>query len=259
MDLLFGAASPILQSVQETVKKRLGVDVSSFYTIALLATLTRYSYVLFDNLSRLLHFCSIREVTVDDQCELFRQVLDWVKEAAYGKEFANLKSYTDWPRDDQEELNVRLDTGGWINFNSWAVSQKMINKLSPGNYWIRRGNRFFRIDRIVLKEAGNNSFEDPPRECLCVKTLGFSTEPILEFLEFCSRREWDMKASQTSIEGGKVQGEFTLWRNIAYRDIRSMDTVVLDKIIKDKVLADMNEFFLPSTARWYSKRGIPHR
>ena len=261
-NFLLGAVSPLLQSVLEVLKNYLGIDVSSVYALVLLAGLARYSSSLFNRASNFLRnflrFLCIRKVVVEDESDLFDCVLGRMKATAYGQRFWDLTCYSANPEHDQLESTIRQNLDGWINFKSWEASTKVAQDLFPGRYWFRYGRQLFRVDRRVLKEAGANSRDDSAKECLVISILGFSTKPIQDFLEFCSRRQWGHKVSQTTVKRARTEA-FISWRTVAVRDNRPLDTVVLGKGIKEKVLTDMNEFLLPSTERWYANRGIPHR
>ena len=53
--------------------------------------------------------------------------------------------------------------------------------------------------------------------------------------------------------------ETASWSYYSKRPRRPLDSVIMDSKEKSRVIADMNEYLLMSTQRWYNRRGIPHR
>lgn len=101
-------------------------------------------------------------------------------------------------------------------------------------------------------------------ENLVITCVGFSANPIKNFIQFTKEWNHNRQAATTVVRRParpeiRTWGGRHVWAEVADRPIRPMDTVVLDEKQKLMVLQDMNEYLHRDTAQWYGERGIPLR
>ncbi|KAI5807584.1 P-loop containing nucleoside triphosphate hydrolase protein [Peziza echinospora] len=100
-----------------------------------------------------------------------------------------------------------------------------------------------------------------PRETLSLSIMGRNTAPLKSLLqEVCDRenrkddgRTTVYKASQGQDGGGPE------WTRCFSRAVRDINTVILGEEQKDALCADISEYLLPATSKWYANRGLPYR
>ncbi|KAF1969365.1 P-loop containing nucleoside triphosphate hydrolase protein [Bimuria novae-zelandiae CBS 107.79] len=164
-------------------------------------------------------------VQIEDDDQLFRQVVEWIAEQNMARVSRDLMAVTKWVSaydDSDEEQNTKdedvLDESGIFNYEKWASNI-------------------------------------PPR---CV---GRSTEPIKELLNHIKKWTLTKEHKMTSVyrPAPKKDRRDCAWDRQSCRPSRPMSTVSLDQEQKAKIVMDMNEYLHPSSARWYAARGIPYR
>ncbi|RMZ83869.1 hypothetical protein DV737_g1482, partial [Chaetothyriales sp. CBS 132003] len=133
---------------------------------------------------------------------------------------------------------------------SGAVNYEPLNDLQA----FRHDKRFFFITSRAmvnrhLEGAGCSDFK--------VWTFGWSPEPIRELIDTAYKAEQLQRKQVKTCMYAPDRG--TGWRLRCTRSRRPLSSVYLDRDEKKMIMQDIKEYLLPSTAKWYSDRGIPYR
>ena len=89
--------------------------------------------------------------------------------------------------------------------------------------------------------------------------IGFSAEPLKQFVARCTEQSTMKTRSQTAFYQGSSSHRTSLWGPQKLRPSRPISTIDIDQEKRDLLVSDMREYLHPSTRRFYANRGIPYR
>ncbi|KAK8015807.1 hypothetical protein PG991_008695 [Apiospora marii] len=122
----------------------------------------------------------------------------------------------------------------------------------PGQHkaWFFRGWRLFMVQ--MPKDPGGQE------QRLEISTLGFSCQPIMDFMDEC--RAWAAASERTAdhirIYMTSKYGSFS---KVIHMPLRGLDTIYLDEKLKQDLLDDMANYLHPESERYYREKGNPYR
>jgi chaperone BCS1 len=170
----------------------------------------------------------------------------------------NLSEHDDnWDSIDSDCDDDVLDEEGLFSYERWDSKNPIIYKPNTQREFFTFNGRWFQWSKDQRQNTDGRSID----RLVFVRCLGRSTEPIKEFLTHI--RTWsrnkEVKATEVYRSSKRANERGVEWSRQSVRPSRPLDTVSLDDEQKTKIVADINEYLLPATARWYAVRGIPHR
>ncbi|RMZ87640.1 hypothetical protein DV736_g5131, partial [Chaetothyriales sp. CBS 134916] len=131
-----------------------------------------------------------------------------------------------------------------------AVNYEPLNDLQA----FRHDQRFF---FITSRATVNRHLEGINCSDFKVWTFGWSPEPIRSLIDMAYKAEQLQRKQIKTCIYAPDRG--TGWRLHCTRSRRPLSSVYLDRNEKNMIMQDIKEYLLPSTAKWYSDRGIPYR
>lgn len=206
-------------------------------------------------------------VFIEDNDQLYTQIMTWLAEQQMTKESRGLKAVTKWInayQDDDEGDDVDdeyvLDDNGLFNFEKWASKVPLRYEPYYGSDRFFHEGRWFTFAR-ERKETKRSPWANSEDEFLAISCFGRDTAPIKDLLNFVKSWTLTKENQMTAVfrpapkEGGGERG----WDRQSCRPSRPIGTVSLDRRQKAAIVNDINEYLHPATARWYAARGIPYR
>lgn len=202
-------------------------------------------------------------VHIEDEDQLFRQVVEWIAEQNMTRVSRDLMAVTKWVSaydDSDEEQNAKdedvLDESGIFNYEKWASNIPPRYEPNFGNnkFWFE--GRIFTFAR-TKKEKPRSIWNNADTQFLAISCIGRSTEPIKELLNHIKRWTLTKEHKMTSVyrPAPKEERRDCAWDRQSCRPSRPMSTVSLDQKEKAKIVMDINEYLHPASARWYAARG----
>ena len=245
-----------------------GVDIGIFVSAGLLFVTFGTSLRFF--WARLISFCSsyaLSSVYFDEHDdELFPNVLDWIAEQNVGKNARNLKAVSKGrPRTSKvdEEEGTDVDPFKIFHVGRWIAKSPPRYEPYFGSYYFWHGARLFTFERSRREKQSRYPWDrQTDEEMIVLRTPGWSTAPIKELLKHIKGWAIERKKSFTVVncpqskDTRRYQGS---WVAVTSRPSRPMTTIALDPKQKARIIADINEYLLPSSRRWYATHGIPYR
>ncbi|KAK7189821.1 hypothetical protein DPSP01_008768 [Paraphaeosphaeria sporulosa] len=206
-------------------------------------------------------------VQIEDEDQLFRQVVEWIAEQNMTRVSRDLMAVTKWVsayEDSDEEQNAKdedvLDESGIFNYEKWAsnIPPRYEPNFGSDKFWY--AGRMFTFSRSK-KEKPRSIWNNSDTQFLVIQCVGRSTEPIKELLNHIKRWTLTKEHKMTSVyrPAPKEERRDCAWDRQSCRPSRPMSTVSLDQEQKAKIVMDINEYLHPASARWYAARGIPYR
>ncbi|KAH7071514.1 P-loop containing nucleoside triphosphate hydrolase protein [Paraphoma chrysanthemicola] len=205
-------------------------------------------------------------IEVDDYDTLFNSLMDWAAAQRMTKTSRELKAMTVSPTelrdrehdpDYQDEEAETVDDNGLFNFEKWNSKNPLIYKPNAHTKIFTYNRHWFQW-KVSKRE---NLLGEGWDLIITISCLGRNTKPIKDFLH--NVKNWSLtkefritqvyRSSTKSASGGGT------WSRQSVRPSRPLSTVSLDMDQKAKIVVDINEYLQPTTARWYSVRGIPYR
>lgn len=125
-------------------------------------------------------------------------------------------------------------------------------KYYPGQQkaWFFRGWRLFMVQ--MPKDPGGKE------QRLEISTLGFSCQPIMDFMNEC--RAW-AAASERTADHIRIYmtTKYAGFSRMIHMPLRGLDTIYLDEKLKRNILEDMANYLSPESERYYREKGNPYR
>jgi chaperone BCS1 len=238
----------------------IGIIVSTGLLLATFATALRFFWIRLKNIA-LEYF--VAGVTITDQDDMFEHCLAWSAKQRVGMTARTIKAVSkSIGNDDEDELEVNDEQAGTGLFHTRRMA-KVPPNYEPyfGSYYFWRGWRPFIFERGRSNRQQSPWARKQEDEIIHFKTIGWRTEPLKELLK--DIKEWAVQQENvfTVIRrpSPKDRGRPGQWLKAMERPSRPMETVVLDPLEQAKLIADVNDYLLPSTRRWYARRGVPYR
>lgn len=202
-------------------------------------------------------------VQIEDEDQLFRQVVEWIAEQNMTRMSRDLMAVTKWVSaydDSDEEQNAKdedvLDESGIFNYEKWAsnIPPRYEPNFGSNKFWFE--GRIFTFAR-TKKEKPRSIWNNADTQYLGISCVGRSTEPIKELLNHIKRWTLTKEHKMTSVyrPAPKEERRDCAWDRQSCRPSRPMSTVSLDQNEKAKIVMDINEYLHPASARWYAARG----
>ncbi|KAF1998174.1 P-loop containing nucleoside triphosphate hydrolase protein [Amniculicola lignicola CBS 123094] len=229
--------------------------------------LTRGSQFFYGKAYGLFYYYFMSTIQVEDDDELFGQIMEWIAEQNMTKRSRDLKAVTKWVSayDDGEEEGKAndddvLDESGIFNFEKWASNIPPRYEPNFGSDKFYHEGRVFRFTR-TRREKKRSYWGEGEDQVLDISCVGRSTEPIKELLNYIKKWNLNKDNKSTTIfrPAPKEDRKDYAWDRQSCRPSRPMSTVSLDTAQKSKIVMDINEYLHPASARWYAARGIPYR
>jgi chaperone BCS1 len=234
----------------------IGLAVSGILVLFGLSTGSQYAY---DRAYGIFAGYFMSCITIEDDDDLFDQIIEWIAEQRMTQKSRDLKAVTKWVQDEGNEdaaADDVVDESGIFNYEKWASA-------IPPRYEPNYGSDVFHFEgrRFTFCRERQEKEKDswnPNKETVVISCAGRSTQPIKELLNFIKSWTLTKENTMTSVYRGSG-GEYKDWDRQSCRPSRPMSTVSLDMRQKASIVMDVNEYLHPTTSRWYAARGIPYR
>jgi chaperone BCS1 len=163
--------------------------------------------------------------------------------------------------DDDDESDVDdnevLDDSGFFNFEKWSGTNPVYYEPNFGDdNFIHEGQSF-----EFSKDEKENKYNQRWEKFVVIRCMGRSTQPIKDLIEhvkdwYGTKENHTTKIYRSEPKQHGYGGGY--WECQATRPSRPISTVSLDEEQKTKIVADINDYLMPRTSRWYAARGIPY-
>ncbi|KAK9435543.1 mitochondrial chaperone BCS1 [Metarhizium brunneum] len=272
-----GRASPLTQFflfIYQMLGLRLGLDLSVIMALLGVLWVTikigGQAYTLVDAFieNHLMH-----SVTVPHDDEIYDHVLAWlskqervIKTSCLVAQTVNnddcddedLENTFEFADDDENPDQQRLDLLKLIS----RVRHQYFPAIGKTSFWHK--NRYFAVRRskIVVFTTTSPFPTETNMEEIKISCLWSSREPIDKLLLEAKEMYYCEMKKKTRIYRPEIMDHPSRpcsWRLAARRPKRSKESVILPETIKDSLMADMREFLMTITERWYTVRDIPWR
>ncbi|KAL9127582.1 MAG: hypothetical protein Q9217_003579 [Psora testacea] len=153
------------------------------------------------------------------------------------------RSDSDWDSDfecsDSDDESTPISTQPDYGSNLyWYKMQPM---------WVTRG--------FIPHSGGGN---DRVKEVLSLTILSLFPKAMTQIVSQWYQEQQGKEISYTVIRETEIEC-WNPWQIKTLKPSRSLESVILPKEIKDTIIQDLENFVLPATRRWYTKRGYPYR
>jgi chaperone BCS1 len=207
-------------------------------------------------------------IQIEDDDELFSQMMEWIAEQQMTKVSRDLKAVTKWVssyEQSEEEANASdddvLDDSGIFNFEKWAsnIPPRYEPNFGSDRFWFE--GRMFFFSRTRREKQVRSPWGESQDQVLTISCVGRNTEPIKELLNFIKRWFLTKDNNMTAIyrSAPKEERKDYAWDRQSLRPSRPMSTVSLAQKEKANIVIDINEYLHPTSSKWYAARGIPYR
>lgn len=250
----------------ETVQghlQRLGVDIGTVATVMTISTILLTCYSFGSNAIDALvdKYCS-SSVRIDSSNALFRDFFVWLEEER--PEDINLARALSARRvlasnnaevsEFHEHHIIRHHDGpGAGGYNS-VYKVQYLPAAGTGYSFQYKGSQVYLFTETV-HEARTSEFSK--RETVWLRTYGRSPHVLKGLLEEVVKKSNQLDKDKTivyyPVRGGHM------WQRALARPNRPISTVILDEDQKARIVADIEEYSLPATEKWYANRGLPYR
>ncbi|KAF2467855.1 P-loop containing nucleoside triphosphate hydrolase protein [Lindgomyces ingoldianus] len=266
---LLEALIPGYGLISQIIFKLLGFDIGLVVSACLVVVgLSKAIQYLYNKSYGVFSSYFMSSIQIEDDDELFSQIMEWIAEQSMTKVSRDLKAVTKWVsayEESSEEANASdddvLDESGIFNFEKWAsnIPPRYEPNFGSDRFWYE-GKMFF-FSRTRREKQNKSPWGNNEDQFLDISCVGRSTEPIKELLNQIKR--WtltkDNKMTAINRPAPKEERRDYAWDRTSLRPSRPMSTVSLDQEQKAKIVMDINEYLHPASARWYAARGIPYR
>jgi chaperone BCS1 len=243
----------------------IGLVVSGCLVVFGLAKGFQFLYAKLYDLFYKYFMCNIQ---IEDDDELFSQIMEWIAEQQMTKVSRDLKAVTKWVssyEQSEEEANASdddvLDDSGIFNFEKWAsnIPPRYEPNFGSDRFWYE--GRMFFFSRTRREKQARSPWGESEDQILTISCVGRSTEPIKELLNFIKRWTLTKDNNMTAIyrPAPKEERKDYAWDRQSLRPSRPMSTVSLAQKEKANIIIDINEYLHPTSSQWYAARGIPYR
>ena len=243
---------PGLSAVLNFYRDALGVDITSLLSAAVVIFgLFRYGSSIYDRMLGWASYYCTRSIVIPSDDWVYEGVLTWMAKHKLSSTSTSLR-LNEWTAQMNEE-HKRLTQAGadsHVKFDDWEAYVWYHYEPLSGSYWVWHKRNLFIFDKRQYDTGGTYI------ELRCV---GFSTTPIKRLIDECTKEAYDDREKMTSITRPVLKDDSAYWASYLTRPVRPLDSVIMDSKEKVRVIADINEYLLTSTQRWYNRRGIPHR
>ena len=256
----------ILAGVQDTLGIDPAILINTFLAIAAIVTFVHYTST---RLYRYAQRIYLSQVHINDDDQLYGQVMKWMKDHQLKKRaFRSVKATTpqrtSW--EDEQEATKRIENQDAVFDPARLISYRSIIARLPiylhpfeGSHlfrhkgsWILFSHRLHKPNPLILNPRENGYIQ---LEC-----LGRSLQPLQVLLADIQKYNLDKSMTTTSINRALAgRGEMIRWSHVASRPSRDIRTVIMAQEKKQALLKDINEYLHPRTKRWYANHGIPYR
>ncbi|KAF2673932.1 P-loop containing nucleoside triphosphate hydrolase protein [Microthyrium microscopicum] len=237
----------------------IGIFVSAGFILVTFATAVRFLGRRFWSLVQDYGISSIHILEYDD---MFEDILKWISKEQVGRTARTLKAKSKaLGDDDEDQLDENL-------FTQELFHTGRMTKLPPnyepyyGTYYFVRNWRLYVFERGRRERGARSPWDrQTEEEHVTFKTIGWKTQPIKDLLS--EIKEWAAE-NQTLLTvirrpAQRERARQGAWARALERPSRPVETVVLADNRKAELIADVHEYLLPTTRRWYARRGIPYR
>jgi chaperone BCS1 len=265
---LLDALIPGYGIFSQVIFRLLGFDIGLLVSGCLVVIgLAKGGQYLYHRVYALFASYFMSSVQIEDEDQLFRQVVEWIAEQNMTRVSRDLMAVTKWVsayEDSDEEQNAKdedvLDESGIFNYEKWAsnIPPRYEPNFGSDKFWY--AGRMFTFSR-TKKEKPRSIWNSSDTQFLVIQCVGRSTEPIKGLLNHIKRWTLTKEHKMTSVyrPAPKEERRDCAWDRQSCRPSRPMSTVSLDQEQKAKIVMDINEYLHPASARWYAARGIPYR
>jgi mitochondrial chaperone BCS1 len=206
-------------------------------------------------------------VVIDAYDIIYDNLLSWAAEQEDLKKVRSLKVQSADYTDDVDDLKGDENAAGGaiFNFNSWAAKVPPRYEPDTGYHWFRHNGHWFKFSREKNNrvQGGWMGMMIQDQETVRLTVLGRSTKPIKDLILDTRNCNLSKQIAKTTVRRPSPKDQRgrgrQAWNKVAVRPSRPMGTVVLDSKQKAAILRDINDFLDPTTARWYSNRGLAYR
>lgn len=224
-------------------------------------------------------FMSHAEIRIDD--EMYNHVMAWisqqtfssrcrqfiVQESVKSRAFSLLVKnwrYGDWDQDEEDEGEIVLDDEGLPIFKK--KGPKPLNYTpGVGTHFFWYNYRPFFFHRVVpgYRSDVGSYIPASEKEEISISYLGRDATVLKALLTEARLVSEKADRNKTLIyrgasKPGAGNTDFAWTRSLS-RVARPIGSVVMDEDLKKEILADIAEYLMPRTRRWYANRGIPYR
>ena len=271
--------------IATSLSSLLGVDISAvvsvcFFLVTLFAAL-RFAWSR--SYGTIVKLCSYA-VVLNPNDPVYDDLMSWVsRQKTIPERARNLRVSTPGSqRDGSSMYNTSIDDNdeylfdsetdsadGLFNFS--AAQAKKPLRFSPhlGTHPFWHKGQLFMLE-IYEKKNGNNGENSSSGsnrngeldfEETRLRYFGFSMQPIRLLLEELRASNMSHQFTKTSIfrPAAMWHPARNPWKKVTSRASRPLHTVDLNETDKLRLVRDINNFLKPTSAKWYSARGIPYR
>ncbi|KAK1771833.1 mitochondrial chaperone BCS1 [Phialemonium atrogriseum] len=247
---------PGLSAISGSLAKYLHVDLSVYFTLALLfggsTFIWRYFTESFWGLVEE-HFMSTVDIRTDD--ELYNYVMAWVSAQRFAQGARRFIA------------NVNLDSRFCYVPCDSDDEDEDSSKKQPLSYTPTFGDHYFWYKgRLLIFRRTQNREQGSPvlasaREEISICSIGRGTWVLKALLHEAREAYMKKDEDKTLIYRGQTRsgGMDPSWQRCMARTSRPLSTVILDEKVKQELIRDVKDYLDPATRRWYSNRGIPYR
>ncbi|KAI9726089.1 MAG: hypothetical protein M1828_002097 [Chrysothrix sp. TS-e1954] len=284
---ILNAFLPGYTIIASSLSSLLGFDVSAivsvlFFLVTLAAAL-RFAWTR--SYTTIVRLCSYA-VVLNPNDPVYDDLMRWVsRQKTIPERARNLRVSTPGSQrdgshsmystqvDDNDEYLFDSSEGDSTDtlFNFAAAQAKKPLRFSPhlGNHPFWHKGQLFILE-IYEKKNGNNGNNnssgsnrngDLDFEETRLRYFGFSMKPISLLLEELRASNMSHQFTKTSIfrPAAMWHPARNPWKKVTSRASRPLHTVDLGSDDKTRLVRDINNFLKPTSAKWYSARGIPYR
>lgn len=240
-----------------------GIDISILVSIIgfafVLRTASTYTW---DFASEILASYFTVNIDMGENDDPFEPLMQFLVQNGHTKKARSLKAAGRWWGNMMDSKRSLLEMNEKIHGTSASAAiynNRTIESKRPMGYEPDQGNyRFWHKGRLYFLSLYMKTYQYRHDEYvrLTVSTLGWSAEPLKQFLEEVRAQEKDTEAETDFFRADPQDSD---WRCVASRPTRSLNTVALETADKLRLVRDINDYIHPSRAKWYSSRGIPYR
>lgn len=265
--LLLDTYIPGYSIISNVLVNFLRLDVSRVVPIlgAIFALSKTWDYLYYQIRYQILHYltCSI---LITSELDAYYNISRFLTDKKnLGKRSSDLVALSNRRPDgtfiDPELERAEREPGGGRAKGRHRRTQEYEAQLESYQYFWYNGRLF-----IWFRQRDNRSNLDyHSSRTVEAKLYCFSanTTPIKELIEDSAAYQEARNAGLTKIyrPASAKQRSYgdVHWRSATGRPSRPLGTVIMSKEKKNALVADIEQYLLPATRKWYSQRGIPYR
>ncbi|KAJ6016379.1 hypothetical protein N7540_010970 [Penicillium herquei] len=262
------------------------VDTSKYaFYILLIVMLWAFATFALPGLLSRLENCLLRHaasVEIMFQDALYGQTMDWVSKHSslsqtkrsiagtrtnYISPWFNKEKEGGEENDEEGYPHLREDGQSHGNQSKQHFWQHLryLNKRKPIRFTPRKDEyHLFRyqgcIFAICRQSVGKNKQDSfyAFMENVTIYAAPWNRKILWALIEDIQKASLEKKSNHVDVYRGMKLGDYQ-WVPVASSVHRSMDSVIMDPHQKEKFQADVEEFLLPSTSRWYAEHNLNYR